>query len=106
MPIRIDIYHHITFDASPFASIERALAVLITKGNAMSAQLDTLTNEVAETKTVVQSAVTLIEGLAQQIRDLKDDPAALEALAAELDSTTNALAAAVTANTPAEPPPA
>lgn len=72
----------------------------------MSAQLDTLTNEVAETKTVVQSAVTLIEGLAQQIRDLKDDPAALEALAAELDSTTNALAAAVTANTPAEPPPA
>lgn len=74
----------------------------------MSAQLDKLTTEVAETKTVAASAVTLIEGLAQQIRDLKDDPIALEALAAELDSTTNALAAAVAANTPpvVEPPPA
>ena len=73
----------------------------------MSAQLDKLTTEVAETKTVAASAVTLIEGLAQQIRDLKDDPIALEALAAELDSTTNALAAAVSANTPPiDPPPA
>ena len=73
----------------------------------MSAQLDKLTTEVSETKTVVASAVTLIEGLAQQIRDLKDDPVALEALATELDATTNALAAAVAANTPpVEPPPA
>ena len=69
----------------------------------MSAQLDTLKNEVAESKTVMQSAVTLLGGLAQQIRDLKEDPVALEALATELDSSTNALAAAVSENTPAQP---
>ena len=68
--------------------------------NVMSAALDRLTQEVAETKTAVESAITLIDGLADQIRDLKDDPAALEALADELDAQQAAIAAAVTANTP------
>lgn len=70
----------------------------------MSAELTTLTQEVAEMGTVVDSAITLINGLAQQIRDLKDDPAALAALAASLDEKAGALSAAVAANTPAEPP--
>lgn len=63
----------------------------------MSAQLDTLTTEVQEAKTVSQSAVTLIQGLAQQIRDSVDDPAKLAALADELDKNTKELAAAVEA---------
>jgi hypothetical protein len=66
----------------------------------MSAELDNLTTEVTETGTVVDSAIALIAGLAQQIRDLADDPAALAALATELDAKTNALAAAVSENTP------
>jgi hypothetical protein len=75
------------------------LLVLITMGADMSAELDRLTTEVSETKTVVDSAITLLGGLSQQIRDLKDDPAKLSALADDLDAKTNALAAAVAENT-------
>lgn len=71
----------------------------------MSAQLDTLTTEVAEIGTVVDSAVTLINGLSAKITELKDDPAALAQLAASLDAKANELAAAVAANTEAEPAP-
>lgn len=78
-------------------------ALVRTEFRTMSAALDRLTREVSETKEVAASAVAMIEGLAQQIRDLKDDPAALEALANELDASQAALAAAVAANTPSEP---
>ncbi len=67
----------------------------------MSEQLDRLTTEVTENADVIASAVTLINGLSQQIRDLQNDPAALAALADKLDAQSNDLAAAVTANTPA-----
>lgn len=79
---------------------DERLKQILGKLNKMSAELENLTNEVAETSTVVDSAITLIEGLAAQIRDLSDDPTALIALAADLDAKTNALAAAVSANTP------
>lgn len=70
----------------------------------MSAELVALQAEVAETAGVVDSAVVLINGLAAQIVELKDDPAALVALAAELSTKTDQLAAAVAANTPPAPP--
>lgn len=65
----------------------------------MSAELDRLTTEVTETKTAVDSAITLIVGLAERIRELQNDPAALTALADELDAKQAELAAAVSANT-------
>ena len=65
----------------------------------MSAELDRLTTEVAETKTVIDSAITLLSGLSAQIRALKDDPAKLAALADDLDAKQQELAAAVTVNT-------
>lgn len=65
------------------------------------ANLDQIRAEVEENGSVTQSAITLIGGLAQQIRDLSTDPAALQALADQLDSQNSALAAAVAANTPA-----
>lgn len=68
----------------------------------MSQQLDNLTREVEETKTAVDSVLALVTGLADQIRELKEDPEALEALAAELDAKQAAIADAVAANTPQE----
>jgi hypothetical protein len=65
-----------------------------------AAEFDRLTSEVAESTTVMASAVTLINGLAQQLRDAANDPAAITALADTLDTNANALAAAVSANTP------
>lgn len=79
------------------------VAAIIWKVWKMSAELDRVTAEVTETGTAIDSAIVLIEGLAAQIRDLADDPAALNALADELDSKSNALASAVAANTPATP---
>lgn len=64
----------------------------------MSVELDRLTTEVAETKTAVDSAITLIDGLAQRLRDVANDPAAITALADELDAQQAKIAAAVVAN--------
>jgi len=63
--------------------------------------LTRLTAEVAESGTVVDSAVTLLGQLSQLIRDNATDPVALNALADQLDAQQTALAAAVVANTPA-----
>lgn len=65
----------------------------------MSTELQSLQSQVTETDGVIDSAVTLINGLAAQIADLKDDPAALQALSDDLKSKSDALAAAVAANT-------
>jgi hypothetical protein len=51
---------------------------------------------------VMASAVLLLQGLKTRLDEAiaSGDPAALMALSAELDANTNALAAAVTQNTP------
>lgn len=70
----------------------------------MSAELDALTADVANETAVDQSAITLINGIAAKLDAMKNDPAAIAALSTQLKSSSAALAAAVTANTPAEPP--
>ena len=109
MPFRLDIYHHIG-DINALSSvtasldrIEQLLVNLTEKGEYMSVELDNLTREVAEMSTVVDSAVTLISGLAEQIRALQNDPVALAALANSLDTKANELATAVSANTTPTP---
>jgi hypothetical protein len=65
----------------------------------MSTQLVALQNQVANNNKVVDSAIALIKGLADTIVALKDDPAALQALADSLQAKDAELAAAVAANT-------
>lgn len=79
------------------------LAALVTGDQIMSSQLDALTSQVAQVETVEQSAVTLIKGLADQLKAISNDPVAILALADRLHTSSDALAAAVTANTPAAP---
>lgn len=106
--MRLDVFIH--FPSEPglerrLDRIETALTTLLKGQGKMTVELDRLTTEVAETRGVVDSAIALIGGMAQQIRDLSNDPAALTALADELDAQTNALAAAVAANSPPAPEP-
>ena len=68
---------------------------------AMTAQLDTITAQVATTEDVEDSATQLLNGLSALILSLKDDPVAIAALAGRLQSSAADLAAAVVANTPA-----
>lgn len=69
----------------------------------MSKELEDLKVQVTRMTTVSKSATTLINGLAAQIIDLKDDPVALVALAEELKAEATSLGDSVTANTPTPP---
>lgn|SRR4051812_20745259 len=69
----------------------------------VSQELDDLKREVQESKSVTEGAATLIQSLADRILENKDDPAALEQLAQDLDAQSQQLAAAVQANTPIQP---
>lgn len=77
--------------------------LIIEKLNAMGAELDALKQQVADSITVEESAITLIEGLKTQLDAAiaAGDPAALQALSDSLGAEKDKLAAAVTANTPA-----
>ena len=82
------------------------LTRLIAIGEKIMVDLSRLESEVAEVKTVAESAKTLIEGLATELRNMPATQAAINAMADKLDAESNALAEAVAANTPAVEPPA
>lgn len=69
----------------------------------MSAQLDALQQQVQTNNTLIGSAITLIQGLADQIAANMNDPAALQQLVDDLRAQDDALSQAITANTPASP---
>lgn len=103
--LRVDVYFHAVNESEVFRrlrTIEQSLSTIIQQGANMAGELERLQTEVTEMSSAVDSAIALIGGLAQQIRDLvaAGDPAALTALADSLDSKANELAAAVVANTP------
>lgn len=81
--------------------IHTLLQTIIKNQNQMTNELETLTTEVEETKTVVDSAIVLIKGLKEKLDAAGTDPAKLKALSDSLDTKTNELAEAVAANTPA-----
>lgn len=68
------------------------------EGMIMASDLSVIQAQVEKTIGVEQSAITLIQGLAAQIADLKNDPAALQALADQLSASADALSSAVAAN--------
>lgn len=67
------------------------------------ASLDALTAQVTANTTVVESALTLINGFSVALAAAGTDPAKLADLATQLKSEDDKLAAAVAANTPAAP---
>jgi TolA-binding protein len=103
--MRLDVHVHVHLADPRPSSVQETLDTilhhLLRQETQMSQQFDHLRQEVAEMSGTVQSAVTLIRSLSSQIRDLKDDPAALEALAQELDASAGDLGAAVAENSPA-----
>jgi hypothetical protein len=101
----VNVYHHLVDKGEDDfkRKVLEKLNLLITKSNQMANEIATLEAEVSEMKTVQQSAVTLLQGLKQRLDDAGTDAVKLAALSADIDSSTNALAAAVTANTPADP---
>lgn len=80
--------------------LDAKLDALLIHSEKTMQELDDLTREVAETGTVIDSAIALLGQLAALIRANATDPTALRALATDLDAKQAALAAAITANTP------
>lgn len=78
--------------------VKNALFTLLIRSRKIMADLSRLTQEVAESRGAVQSAITLIRGLRQQIIDAGTDPAKLEELANSLDQDQRDLAEAVAEN--------
>lgn len=82
--------------------IEQNARILKNQEKIMSAMTD-LAAKVAAEDTVIASAVVLINGFGARLAAAGTDADALAALAADVNSQTNALASAVAANTPAAP---
>lgn len=100
------VYHHfVQSDEAPAWAIKilNKLELVINKESIMSKELDDLTAAVAAEDTVIDSAVTLINGIPALIAAAGTDPAKLQALSADITAKSSALAAAVAAGTPAAP---
>lgn len=99
MRLDVHIHHH-------DRDLNECLSRIINMQEILMSALDDLKAEVERNTSLEQSAVTLIQGIAQQLKDAlaANDPVALQDLTTKLSSSADALAAAITANTPAPPP--
>jgi len=114
----LDVTHHIDVDLEPDEDTKNKLDEIIFRlgrlevavrrstrttqqgDQAIMADLSGLQAEVQQNTDATASITALVEGLAQQLRDAATDPAAIQALADQLDANTSLLAASVAANTP------
>lgn len=101
--MNIDI--NVTFkpDQQTATLLNRILTKLVAiEGRQMNTEeaIAALVAKVTEQSTVVASAVTLLQGLADQLNAAKDDPEQLQAVIDQVSANSDALAGAVAANTP------
>ena len=87
---------------SQLMNIGRLLNTIHQEQLKMAVDLSALQAQVQQNTTVEQSAVTLIQGLAQQLQAAQNDPAAIQSIINSLNSSANSLADAITANTPSQ----
>ncbi len=98
--------------SNPLKNVEKAVAhvaalldTLRRQGERIMAMLDDLQAQVAANGTVIQSVITLVQGLVVKLQAALDanDPAKVQAVIDQLKAQDQALAAAVAANTPTPP---
>lgn len=82
--------------------IEEKLSLIIKTTKQMANTLADIQSAVAGEDTVIDSAITLLNGLAAQVAALEPNQEAIDALASDITSKTEALANAVTTNTSSE----
>lgn len=103
------LHVHLDTDTDIILDALRTLSETTTSiGDSMAVDLAQLRTAVENTRSVEQSAIVLIQQIADQLRTMAEnnvDPAALQALADQLTSDSDALSAAVVANTAPTPTP-
>ena len=103
MKFQIEVEHGVSKElAAIFTSMATSLNQIINQQETVMADLSELQQEVEQLTDVVQSGVTLINGLADEIRELEPNQAAIDALASSIDAAAQQLADAIAANTPAD----
>jgi hypothetical protein len=81
------------------------LAALIQKESRVMSDLSAITQAVAAETSVLAGVLTMLTELEAAVAATKPDQASIDALAVQITSNKNAMAAAVLANTPAAIPP-
>lgn len=102
--VNVDVHaywHGSLVEQHKLDQILNAVRTLIEQEKTIMADLTTLTNQVQQNTDVEASAIVLLNGLSAQIAQSKTDPVALQALADQLKTSSESLASAITANTPA-----
>jgi septal ring factor EnvC (AmiA/AmiB activator) len=107
-PLTVNVNHHIVHDVRVTLTYEGGdlndlKEFIMVQTQAMQEALAELRAAVDANTQVDQSAITLINGLADKIDELSGNPEALKELAAELRAKNAALAEAVQAHTAAAP---
>lgn len=100
--VQHDVHVYLHGDNTLRSQLDRIEQAITRQGATMSKELDDLKAEVERNSSVDASALALIKGLADQITAAADNPRAVRLLADQLRAQNDALAAAVTANTPAD----
>ncbi len=93
--------HHIYVHFDNESEIFKQLSLILKNQTKMATDLSALQAAVEKDTAVDQSAITLLQGLKAALDAAGTDPVALKALSDQLGSNSDALAAAVAANTPA-----
>ena len=103
MKLTVDLNVFLHPGATPHLEdqLNRILDAINQIGMKMANELADLTSQVAQTNSVIDSAIVLIQGIKAALDAAGSNPAALKALSDSLDTSEQALAAAVVANTPA-----
>jgi len=90
--------------AARLVRLERMVGLVLDNQERIMAAIDDLQAAVTAEDTVIDSAITLIQGIPALIAAAGVDPAKLAALQSDITAKSGALAAAVAANTPAAKP--
>ena len=91
----IIIHNHYQYDDS---KLLEKLSLILKQLNKMNTELEALTAEVEESKGIMLSAKTLIEGIAQKLEEAGTDKVKLTELKESLNAGSEELAAAILAN--------
>ena len=101
LTVDLNVFLHPGADSHVENQLDRILKAIHILEIKLASELDELTLKVAETKTVTESAIVLLQGLKAKLDAAGTNPVALKALSDSLAASGTALADAVVANTPA-----
>lgn len=104
MQFTLHHYHHLVQNPEVIRLLKTLYSkddLILRKLETIMSTLDDLQAAVAAEDTVIDSAITLIQGIPALIAAAGTDSAKLQALSADITAKSQALAAAITANTPA-----